>query len=147
MKIKNYRNVLMKFLQLYQNHPKGFAIMEILLLMVIIGIIGANILFLQNSTWKRTGSSNRLLIAGQMIEKQIEQLRMYVDNNPEENFPPSDSSITENGIVLRWVFLPANRPVGSSVSLSHIRKCDFLAHWGTDNGDSLRVTTYLAKNF
>ena len=128
--------------------PHGFALMEIILMLVIIGIIGTNTIMLQRNSWKRTGSSNRMLIAGQMIERQIESLRMTVAADPENNFPPVDSMLTENGISLEWEISDVNSfGAGPVITKNHIRECRLTASWGTRSTDTLRVTTFLAKNF
>jgi prepilin-type N-terminal cleavage/methylation domain-containing protein len=125
----------------------GFSLLEILVVIVIVGIIGVSTMSLQTSTWKRTANSNRLLVAGQLIEKQIESIRMNIDVNPVLNFPPKNGSISENGIALKWNFSSAYRPKGSSVSLKNTRRCDLTATWGSRVGDTLVVTTYIAKLF
>lgn len=122
--------------------------MEIILMLVIIGIIGTNTILLQRNSWKSTGSSNRMLIAGQMIERQIESLRMKVAADPGNNFPPNDSQFTENGIILQWQVLSAGKIGGGPDILSdHIRRCDLTASWGKGKNDTLVVSTFLAKNF
>lgn len=121
--------------------------MEIILIMVVIGIIAANIMALQNSTWKMNSSSGKLLLAGQMIDRQIEQLRMNIDKDPQSNFPPRDSSITENGIHLMWQIVSVTRSVGTPVTIANVRECNFTAGWGANRYDTLRVRTFLARNF
>lgn len=130
-----------------RNGCSGFAIMEVILMLVIIGIIGSSTIMLQRSSWKASGLSNRMLIAGQMIERQIEELRMHVDADPENNFPIEDGSMTENGITVSWKSTEVTRTVGSQVALDHIRKCKLVAQWGNGKNDSLSLTTYLSKNF
>ena len=125
----------------------GFAIMEVILMLVIIGIIGSSTIMLHRSSWKTSSISNRMLIAGQMIERQIEELRMQVDADPENNFPVDDGSITENGITVSWKSTEVTRTVGSRIALDHIRKCELIAQWGNGKNDSLSLTTYLSKNF
>jgi hypothetical protein len=103
---------------------------------------------LQTSVWKRSTTSNRLLVAGQLIEKQIESIRMTIDQNPTSNFPPKEGSIAENGISLTWKVLSAYRPKGAtSTDLKNVRRCVFTATWGPNKGDTLLVTTYIAKYF
>lgn len=121
--------------------------MEIIFIMVVIGIITANIMVIQKSSWKMSGSSNKLLLAGQMIDRQIEQLRMFVDRNPAANFPPRDSSFTENGITLKWTLSTVTRSVGTKVILDNVRECNMMAGWGNNKWDTLKVKTYLARNF
>ena len=121
--------------------------MEIILMLVILGIIGANAIMLQRNSWKRIGSSNRMLIAGQMIERQIESLRMTVDADPDNNFPPSDSQYTENGITLEWKLTSVINIGGPVIASNNVKKCELTAFWGKRSSDSLKVTSFLAKNF
>jgi hypothetical protein len=121
--------------------------MEIILIMVVIGIIAANIMALQKSSWNMSGSSNKLLLAGQMIDRRVEEMRMYVDKNPSSNFPPHDSSITDNGITLKWTFSTVTRSVGNKVVIDNVKECNLTAGWGKNKWDSLKVKTYLARNF
>lgn len=125
----------------------GFAIMEIILIMVVIGIIAANIMVLQKSSWKMSSSSNKLLLAGQIIDRQVEQMRMFVDRNPSANFPPRDSSFVENGITVKWTLSTVTRSVGTKVNIDNVRECNLIAGWGKNKWDSLKVRTYLARNF
>lgn len=126
---------------------RGLALMEIILILVIIGIIGARIISFQASSWKRTGTSNRMLVAGQMIERQVEKMRMHVDSDPDNNFPPGDSTFSENGITLECTVSPVYRFTDPSKALDHVRKCELTASWGSGKDDSLNVTAYLSKNF
>jgi prepilin-type N-terminal cleavage/methylation domain-containing protein len=126
---------------------QGFSLMEILVVIVIVGIIGVSTISLQTSTWKRTTTSNRLLVAGQVIEKQIEYIRMNIAENPKENFPPENGTAYENSIALSWKFSSVNRIKGSTVALKNVRRCDLTATWGKSKGDTLIVTTYISKLF
>lgn len=125
----------------------GFSLLEIMVVIVIVGIIGTSIMSIQNSTWKRTTTSNHILVAGQMIEKQVENIRINIDKNPTINFPPADGSTFENGIALSWMFSSAYSPKDPSVSLKNVRRCDLTATWGKGKEDTLVVTTYIAKLF
>ena len=114
--------------------------------MTILGIIGVSIFAFQTSSWKKSTEANRTLVAGHMIERQIETLRMTIDKDQKANFPPVGGSITENGVTLQWSISAALRPTDNG-DLPNVRKCDLLAWWGTSKGDSLKVTTYLSKMF
>jgi prepilin-type N-terminal cleavage/methylation domain-containing protein len=126
----------------------GFSLLEILVSLVIVGIIGVSIMALQTSVWKRSTTSNHLLIATQLIEKQIESIRMTIDQNPTSNFPPKDGSLVENGISVSWKVLAAYRPKGATTTeLKNVRRCVFTATWGQNKGDTLLVSTYISKLF
>jgi type II secretory pathway pseudopilin PulG len=126
---------------------QGFALMEIILMIVIIGIIGTNTIVLFRNSWKNTGTSNRTLVAGQMIERQIEALRMRIAEDADRNFPPRDSSYTENSITIQWHIAPAGNMGKPVVASGNVKKCDLTATWGRNARDSLKVSTFLAKNF
>lgn len=132
----------------HSQKSQGFSLLEILISLVIVGIIGVSIISLQTSVWKRSTTSNRLLLAGQLIEKQIESIRMGIDQNPVSNFPPKDGSIAENGISLSWKVYSAYRPKGATTTeLKNVRRCVFTAAWGKSKGDTLQVSTYISKFF
>jgi prepilin-type N-terminal cleavage/methylation domain-containing protein len=127
---------------------RGFSLLEILVSLVIVGIIGVSIISLQTSVWKNSTTSNRMLLAGQLIEKQIESIRMGIDQNPISNFPPKEGALTENGISLSWKIFSAYRPKGATTTeLKNVRRCVFTATWGKNKGDTLLVTTYISKFF
>jgi prepilin-type N-terminal cleavage/methylation domain-containing protein len=124
---------------------QGFSLVEVIVSMVIISIIAVSLLSFQTSSWKKTTTSNRMIVAGHMIEKQIELMRMNIDQNQALNFPPLPGSVTENGVTLIWTVSDAVRPVGGTVH--NARKCDFIAICGSGKNDTLKVSTYLSKMF
>jgi len=124
---------------------RGFSLLEVLVCMAIISIIGISMFSFQGFSWKRTTSSNRMIVAGHMIERQIELMRMNIDLNQALNFPPLPGEVTENGITLKWEISDAVRPPGGTIL--NARKCDFTAICGTGRGDTLAVTSYLSKMF
>lgn len=124
----------------------GFTLLEILISLAILLVIGVAAFSIQSSTWKRVVTSTHLTVAGQMIERQIEQLRMNVSVNPNLYFPPSDSSYVENGITLSWTHGTVTRP-HSATTLTDVMQYTFTAAWGKKSTDSLRVTTCISKLF
>ena len=114
--------------------------------MIFLGIIGLVLYSSQSFSWKNTIGSNKTIVAGQMIERQIEAIRIAIDRNPAYFFPPPSFQKSENGIDLKWTISQAVRPVGGA-NLSNVRKCYFVASWGKGKNDSLKVTTYLSKMF
>jgi len=140
--------VLRRFCPTQNQRNSGFSLLEILVSLVIVGIIGVSIIALQTSVWKRSATSNRLLVAGQLIEKQIESIRLTIDQDPTSNFPPVNGSIVENGISVSWKVASAYRPKGATATeLTNVRRCVFTASWGNNRGDTLLVTTYISKLF
>ena len=127
-------------------HSKGFSLLEVLVSMVIVGIIGVLIFSIQTSSWKMSTSSNRAIVAGHMVERQIEMMRLNISQNQDLYFPPVNGSTVENGVTLGWVVSNASRPTDGG-PLTNTKKCDFTAFWGGGKTDTLKVTTYISKMF
>ena len=124
----------------------GFTFLEVLVAMFIFGVIGLLFFSNQTSSWKKTTGSKDMLVAGNMIERQIEVMRIAIDRSPADFFPPQSSQISENGINVKWTVSTATRPTDGA-TLTNVRKCDFVASWGEGKYDSLKVTTYISKMF
>jgi Tfp pilus assembly protein PilV len=125
---------------------KGSTLIEALFTMVILSTMGVSLYVFQTSSWKNTAISNKSLIAGHMIENQIECMRIAIDRSPTDFFPPISSKTSGNGINLTWTISPATRPTDGT-NLANVRKCSLVASWGKGMNDSLKVTTYLSKMF
>ncbi len=131
------------------HNSRAFSMVEVLVSMAVLGIIAVSIFAFQTSSWKRSTNSNRTIVAGHMIERQIEVMRMNIDQDPVANFPAvgATKTIEENGITLMYLVSDAYRPSDGSGPLDRVRKCDFVASWGKAKSDSLKVTTFLSKMF
>ena len=129
-----------------EHDSKAFSLLEVLVSMTIVGIIGVLIFSIQTSSWKKSTSSNRTIVAGHMVEQQIESMRLNISRNQGLYFPPVNGTVAENGVTLKWVVSAASRPEGGG-SLSNTKKCDFTASWGGGKTDTLKVTTYISKMF
>ncbi len=134
MKIKN------------QRHQSGFALMEILVAMAILGVGFSFILMSDKISWNTTKSSIKMLKAGHLIEKNIEQLRIHISSNPAANFPPTDTSFTEDGITFQRKITTAYSPK-TGTALSNIRKLEITTAWGSSVNDSLNIQTYISRDF
>jgi type II secretory pathway pseudopilin PulG len=119
---------------------------EVLISMAVVSIMGVLIVTTLTSSWKKSTFSNRELVAGHMIEREIEGMRMKIDRAPSLNFPPTGNTVTENGVTLTWTISNATRPTDGA-TLSNVRKCDLVARWGKAKGDTLRVSTFLSRMF
>jgi prepilin-type N-terminal cleavage/methylation domain-containing protein len=128
------------------NNQKAFTLMEVLISMVVIAFMAMVVFTAMSSSWKRSIFSNRSLVAGHLIEREIEKMRMNIDRNPDNNFPPVSNTITENGVTLTWTIADAKRPTDNA-TLANVRQCNFVAKWGSGKTDSMMVSTYLSKMF
>jgi prepilin-type N-terminal cleavage/methylation domain-containing protein len=135
-----------KLMSLNLGNKKAFTLIEVLISMVIVGIIGSLVFTVQSSTWKTSTSSNRAIVAGHMIQQQIELMRMNISQNQDLYFPPVSGSLVQNGVTLSWLVSNALRP-SDGAALANVKKCDFIASWSASNGDTLKATTFLSKMF
>lgn len=129
---------------------KGFTLLEILIAMIIISIGVVSFISMQQSTWSGTRKSNNTLLAGQIIERKIERLRLDIAEDPENNFPyliDSKNNMTEsedNGITITWQIRPY---FYNGLTVENLREIELLAEWRGLRKDSLVVITCLGKNF
>jgi type II secretory pathway pseudopilin PulG len=132
---------------------RGMTLFEILLSIIVIAISATVFITWQQISWTRTKNNNRLMIAGQIIEKQIEQRRLIIARNPAvefENFKTMhnttvvDNSVTPPVSVL-WLLSPAFDPNGSEIT--NVKKVELVATWGSGPDNELRVFTCIAKDF
>jgi prepilin-type N-terminal cleavage/methylation domain-containing protein len=142
----------------------GFSLLEVLMALIVITISATIFMKVQQFSTIGVGSSDRSMIAGQMIEEQIESVRKSIslDTNYFNNtFQTNSVGLTNNGITITWkVFnsntspavhvlrgsatwaAPPNTPI-----VYNIDSVEFKTKWFNNVADSLVVTTYIAKNF
>jgi len=128
----------------------GFTMVEILVAIVIIAISGTTFLMLQRNTWFGTMNSNKILQAGQIIERQIEDKRMQIASNPG-NFASVISAMNNvtvqdsNKIDVVWKVSSAYDKSG--VSITNVRTVELRAKSRSANDTLVLVTTCISKNF
>ncbi len=64
----------------------GFTMVEVLLAMIIIATSAVAVLMWQKTSWSQSSATNKLILAGQVVEKQIEKQRMFIAKNPGNKF-------------------------------------------------------------
>lgn len=144
----------MKKLQAFVKSTSGFSLIEVALSILIIVISAIVVLMWQKTSWSQTSSTNRLMVAGHIIEKQIEQRRMLIAQNPATNFTAFkslstltiiDSSLTPP-IKTEWVMKDTLKDPAGNL-LANVRWVQIKASWGSGKNDTLKVVTCIAKNF
>ena len=145
----NLKNQEMK-LQL--SREAGWSLIETLAAIVIVGIGIA--IFTRIQTMTRSGSrkNSDLLMAGHMIESDIDSLRTFIAKDTTNNWTTfiGNTSVTRNvgRIKLVRTLSTAYSPVPpGTIVVSNVKQVDFVASWGAAKLDTLRVTTYVAKRF
>lgn len=130
---------------------KGISLIEILIAVIIIIIFTFQIIPWQISSSKHTCNYNRMVSTCRIIERQIEQQRILINSNPDEQFPAfkNQSNITTwDSTVLpplkcNWYIEAAQNSFAQS--LDNVCWVTIVAHYSTT--DSLIVKTAIAKNF
>lgn len=129
---------------------RGYSLLETLASIIIIGIGIALFMKMQAMTRKESYGNSNMLLAGQLIEKHMENMRITIAQDTNGNWPPpSDVTVVEDGITLKRIVSGAISPVDGTV-LDRVRKVDIVTYWGPApriSQDTLRITTYVSKRF
>lgn len=128
---------------------RGWTLIEVLAAVVVVGI---GLLFftrVQHSSSRGSGENSRILIAGKMLEKYLEDTRITIARDTTHNWPPVSATIagtTPNYITIRSTVSNAFSPVDGAV-VNNVKRMDLVATWTRPYPDSLAVTTYVSKRF
>lgn len=129
---------------------RGYSLLETLASIVIIGIGIALFMKMQAMTRREGHGSANMLLAGQLIEKHMENMRITIAQDTNGNWPPpSGVTVVEDGITLKRVVSGAVSPVDGG-TLDRVRKVDIVTYWGPAPRtplDTLRISTYVSKRF
>jgi prepilin-type N-terminal cleavage/methylation domain-containing protein len=128
---------------------RGWSLLEVLAAIVVVGI-GVT-LFVKVHKMSRQGStsSNKVMMAGKMIEKHLEDTRILIAKDTTANWPPRSRTIAAmapHNISLEAVIGPAYSPKDGAL-VQNVVRMDLTARWTRPVRDSLKVTTYVAKRF
>ena len=146
----------------------GFTLIEVLLSMIIISVSAIAVLMWQKTSWSQTSATNRLMVAGQIVEKQIEKRRMVIAQDPVGSFAAFKTAYNytnhPNGVVIadstvyppvsvRWIAYDTltdrrDSLIHDAQGNKNVVRVVLTAWWpGAKPGDSLQVDTRIAKNF
>jgi prepilin-type N-terminal cleavage/methylation domain-containing protein len=127
-------------------NQSGLSLMEILIALVVIGIGVGVFLKMQKGSGSNLAGNSKMMRAGQLVEKHIEAMRIKIARDTVANWPPGDTSYTENLLkVERKISAAASPKTGDD--LPNVRKVDIIVSWGKFRQDSLDVSTYVSKRF
>lgn len=122
---------------------------EVLAAVVVVGI---GVLFftrVQHSSSRGSGENSRILVAGKMLEKFLEDTRITIARDTINNWPPVSRTVAAAApdyIAIRSTVSPAYSPVDGAV-VNNVKRLDLVATWTRPYPDSLAVTTYVSKRF
>jgi prepilin-type N-terminal cleavage/methylation domain-containing protein len=123
----------------------GFTLLEVLITMVVVSITLAGVLLLQGATWRSTASTNNIQLAGQLVERRIEEMRLAISFDTTMNWPPVDGGMNASGLDMNWAVSKTKDPDGAYIN--RVRQVDFTVAWRSTVPETLKVTTFLSKDF
>lgn len=85
----------------------GFSLLEILIALVVVGIGTSAFLRTRGGLENVMGGSSKMMRAGQLIEKQVESMRIEIARETLKNWPPPDNCFMEAGFKLSRMVSPA----------------------------------------
>lgn len=124
----------------------GLSLMEILIALVVIGIGVGVFLKMQKGSGTNLAGNSKMMRAGQLVEKHVEAMRIRIAKDTIANWPPKDTTYTENLLKLQRKITGATSPK-TGAALPNVRKVDITVSWGKFRQDSLDVSTYVSKRF
>jgi prepilin-type N-terminal cleavage/methylation domain-containing protein len=125
---------------------RGMTLLEVLFAMIVVGVGSVLFFKMQKTSSGQARSNSQIMKAGQLIEKQVEFVRITVSGDTVKNWPPRDTTVTENGIKLVRTLSSTQSPKDGA-PLPGVRRLDITASWGDGKQDTLKVSTYVSKKF
>ncbi|MBD3346013.1 MAG: prepilin-type N-terminal cleavage/methylation domain-containing protein [Chitinivibrionales bacterium] len=129
----------------------GLSLIEVMIALAIIGISVMIIMLGERNKWATFKSANKTTQAVNIIENEIERVRMDIVEDPSADWPPCAStpccsSFTKSGINFEMCFDDALKNDGTVAD--NLQKVEITASWkliGTP--DTLSISTYIARDF
>lgn len=135
----------------------GFTLLEVLLSVCIVVTTAVICLMWQKTTWTQTATTNRRMLASQILEKQIEWRRMVIAQNPDVNFAAfkqisgKDTIMTDTTVnphlKVEWKISPDSLRAPNGDTVHNVIPTQLIASWGSGKLDTVRLWTNIAKNF
>jgi Tfp pilus assembly protein PilV len=127
---------------------KGLSLLETLFALVLIGMGLMAWSKMQGMSWGQNRSNANTLRAGQLIEKDVEGMRLRISRDTLLNWPPRDSTYLTSDQQLTFVrtVSEARSPINNLV-LTNVRKIDIAVSWGNLANDTMKITTYVTRRF
>ncbi len=127
----------------------GWTLLEALAAIVVVGIGIALFLRVQHGSSRDSADNSRMLMAGKMIEKFLEDTRITIAKDTLANWPPPNRVVTGTApsfITITSTISTAYSPKDLA-PVANVMRMDIAARWVQPYPDSLLVTTYVSKRF
>jgi len=128
---------------------RGWTLIEVLAAVVVVGIGLLFFMRVQHSSSQGSGENSRILVAGKMLEKFLEDTRITIVRDTTHNWPPVSGKLAAAApdyISITSKVSPAYSPVDGAV-VKNVVRMDLVAAWTRPYPDSLAVSTYVSKRF
>jgi Tfp pilus assembly protein PilV len=128
---------------------RGWSLIETLAAIIVLGIGVTLFTKVQKMSSQQSGTNSKMLMAGKMIEKHLEDTRIKISKDTNANWPPKDKTIPPtlpDNITLVSIVSDALSPEDGALVVN-VKRLDIKASWTQPHADSLKVTTYVAKRF
>lgn len=128
---------------------RGWSLLETLVAVVVLGMGVLMYMRMQGRASGMARMNSDLVKAGQILEQHVEGLRVRISRDPVGNWPPKDTSYFDPDLDRFTVDRRVKqvRSPKDGAMLSGVRQLDITVAWGRRALDTLRVTTYVSKNF
>jgi hypothetical protein len=116
---------------------------------VVVGIGIGLFTKVQRMSGRDSANNSRILIAGKMIEKHLEDTRIYIAQDTLHHWPPKNKTlppVAPDYITLVSRVGPAYSPKDGAL-VENVVLMEITTSWVYPTRDSLKVTTYVAKRF
>ena len=127
----------------------GWSLIEALAAIVVVGIGITLFMKVQGGTSRTSATSSKILLAGKMIEKHLEDTRITISRDTVKNWPPRSLTIAPvppDNIKLVSTVSSAFSPKDGAL-VANVVRMDIVVTWTLPTPDNLTVTTYVSKRF
>lgn len=131
-----------------RSRQSGWSLLELLIAIVVLGLGVTVFMRMQTRSSGISRANANLQRASQLIGKHVESLKVSMARDPAA-WPPRDTSFTDPD----HADLKLKRVVGGAISpkdgavLPTVRRIDLTVSWGNRRLDTMKVTTYVSRNF
>lgn len=127
----------------------GWSLLEVLAAIAVIGLGISLFIKVQGMSSRGSGTNSKQLVAGRMVEKYLEDMRIKIASDTSK-FPPASATVAAsapNFISLQSTISTAYSPKDPAEVVANVVKVEILCKWTMPTKDSLKVVTYVAKRF
>ena len=131
-----------------RSRQSGWSLLELLVAIVVLGLGVTVFMRMQTRSSSISRANANLQRASQLIGRHVESMKVAVARDPAA-WPPHDTSFTDPDhadLKLKRVVAGALSPKDGAV-LPTVRRIDLTVSWGNRRLDTMKVTTYVSRNF